>query len=62
MKVRDGNLLGVIDGLRLTSLHLHCAVGTGAHHLDLFFETPEDPPCASIARNAEEAVSTNCDC
>ena len=29
----------------------------GAHHLDLFFETPEDPPCAKQARDAEEQVS-----
>ena len=27
----------------------------GGHHLDLFFATPEDPPCAIEARQAEEA-------
>ena len=27
----------------------------GGHHLDLFFPTPEDPPCAIQARDIEAA-------
>ena len=26
----------------------------GAHHLDLMFPSPDDPPCAKMARDLEE--------